>query len=234
MIINPNGQTAMTYGKQTALPQTKQTKDEYMISNIDTTAGKRPKKEKFKPAVLLTREAMEATVNDYKRLKLEHVSLMAKMESEKTAVEKRYEERINTVARDIESGFASVHNYCVTHRSELLPGDRKSFETVAGTVKFYDTPHRVEVRGKETLGALAKRLLGLVFNAGTPEEVSCDKYVREADPTVNKDALLADRTRFTDEQLKAMGVRFEQDEIFAIDLKSDLAEGDKTNAENAA
>lgn len=182
------------------------------------------KKDKLKPVILVTREGMEAAVNDYARLKLELIAETARMEAEKTAVEKRFEERINSLGRQIEDKFASVQNYCLTHRSEVLPGDRKSFETVAAVVKFYNTPHRVEVRRKEKLGSLAKRLLGLVFNAGKPNELNCEKYTREADPELNKEALLADRGVLTPEQLDAMNIKFEWDEIFAIEPKSQLAE----------
>lgn len=191
-------------------------------------------KEKMKPVILLTREGMEAAVNDYARLKLELVAETARMEAEKTAVEKRYEEKINSLGRQIEDKFASVQNFCLTHRAELLPGDKKSFETVAATVKFYNTPQRVEVRRKENLGTLAKRLLGLVFNAGKLEELNCEKYVREADPVLNKEALLADRALLTEEKLMAMNIKFEWDEIFTIEPKSELVSGDKTNAEKIA
>jgi len=180
------------------------------------------KKQTQKPVILLTREGMEAAVNDYARLKLELIAEQARMEADKTAVEKRYEERINSLGRQIEDKFASVQNYCLTHRSEVLPGDKKSFETVAATVRFYNTPHRVEVRRKEKLGTLAKRLLGLVFHPDTPAELDCAKYTREADPELNKEALLADRGVLTKEQLEAMNIKFEWDEIFAIEPKSEL------------
>lgn len=191
------------------------------------------KTKNLKPTILHTREGMEAAVNDYARLKLELIAEMARLEAEKTAVEKRFEERINSLGRQIEDKFVSVQNFCLTHRDELLPGDRKSFETVAATVKFYHTPHRVEVRRKETLGTLAKRLFGLVFKkAGTEDvELDCAKYVREREPELNKEALLADRAMLTPAQLDAMNIRFESDELFSIEPKSALAQADTASAE---
>ena len=97
------------------------------------------------------------------------------------------------------------------------------------TVRFADTPPSVAKRSsRETWGSLAKRLLGLVFHHPEDQGLSvenrrvlldCANYVREGDPEVNKNALLADRSHFTDEQLAAMGVKFESEEIFYIEPK---------------
>jgi phage host-nuclease inhibitor protein Gam len=184
----------------------------------------KPMKAKNKPTILHTREAMEAEVSDYARLQLHHVALIAAMEVDKAAVEQRYQARLTALALEMEGRFAAIQNYCVLHRHELLPGARKSFETLSATVKFYDTPPRVEKRSRETFGAIARRLLGLVFNAGQAGEMACEKYVREPEPELNKEALLADRKHFTDAQLQAMGIRFESSEVFSIEPKSDVAQ----------
>jgi phage host-nuclease inhibitor protein Gam len=200
-----------------------------MIAPIEALAGGKSKRaEKAKPAVIHTREGMEAAVNDYAQLKLKHLAVLARLEQSKKEVERKFESELNGLANDIELKFASVQNYCMVHRSELLNGDKKSFETISARLGFYDTPMRVEKRSsKETFGNIAKRLLGLVFKKGDEVVLDCEQYVRTADPDLDKNALLADRTKFTAEQLDAMGIKFERDEIFFIEPKSELTEGDK-------
>lgn len=192
------------------------------------------KKDKIKPAILHTREGMEAEITDYLRLQLKHKALTAEMEAEKLAVEKRFQDRLNGLGRDIEAKFAAVQNFCVLHRPELLTGDKKSFETVNATVRFYFTPFSVEKRGKETFGALAKRLLGLVFTDKNQVVLDCAQFVRDPEPELDKNALLAARANLTEEQLKAMGLRFGQEEIFAIEPKSELLDADTGALKEAA
>lgn len=192
---------------------------------------------KARTTTLQTREAMESTVGDYARLKLRHVSVLAQIAEARAEVEQRYRDELLELTRELEEKFAAVKDYCERHRAVLLPGDRKSFETLAASIRFYDTPPRVEKRGRETLGAIARRLLGLVFDSpnaesGQPAEVlECRKYVREPEPELNKEALLADRRKFTEAQLQAMGLRFRQDEVFAIEPKCGLSEADLTQIE---
>lgn len=182
------------------------------------------KKNTIKPIILHTRQGMEAEITEYLRLQLKLKALTAEMDAEKLAVERRFQERINGLGRDIESKFAGIQNFCVLHRRELLPDEtkRKNFETVNAVVKFYFTPYSVEKRGKETFGALAKRLLGLVFKREEEVVLDCAKYVRDPEPELDKNALLADREKLTPEQLQAMGIRFNQEELFAIEPKGDL------------
>jgi phage host-nuclease inhibitor protein Gam len=189
-----------------------------------------------KPAILHTREAMEAVAAEYVRQKLAHLALTAALEQEKAAIEKRCAPRLNKLALDIELNFAAVQNFCTQHRALVLDGKAKSFETLNATIGFRDTPPRVDkVRSKETWGAIARRLLGLVFTR--PEDdhldplnrrplLDCGIYVREGEPEVAKDVLLADRAHLTADQLTTMGLRFESEELFYIEPKSQVAQGD--------
>ncbi len=83
------------------------------------------------------------------------------------------------------------------------------------TVGFRTEPPSVEKKGKDTWGAIAKRLAALDW--GQP-------YVNDPAPEVDKKALLADRAKLTEEQLDQAGIRFEADEIFYISPKSEVAE----------
>lgn len=189
-------------------------------------------KTKLKPQILLTREAMQAEVADYVKISLTYTELTARMEREKTEVEKRHADELARLAGEMELHFAAVQNYCTTHRGELFP-DKKSIDLPSAVVRFADTPPSVGKRSsRETWGGLAKRLEGLVFYHPDdlklqPENrrvvLNCSQYVKEADPTLDKNALLADRTKLTLEQLAAMGIRFEQEELFYIEPKSEVA-----------
>jgi hypothetical protein len=60
--------------------------------------------------------------------------------------------------------------------------------------------------------------------------LDCSHFVREPAPQVDKPALLVDRATFTPEELRIMGIAFEQDELFFIDPKSEVAQGDSREA----
>lgn len=182
--------------------------------------SKKPKKEKVIALVLTSRESLESTVADTVRLKLDHATRQAAMEKEIADVQKRHQEGILDVASQIEAKEASIFTYCQRHRAELFT-DKKSLDMLLAVIGFEDTPPRVEKRNsKDTWGATARRLQALDWGAD---------YIREGDPEVNKQALLAARESLSDDQLKEAGIRFEQDEQFFIRPKSEVAE-DTTKA----
>lgn len=175
------------------------------------------KKAKLKPVAITSREQMEAVVAEAVAYRLEHAELHARMEQEIAAIQKDYQEDLLGLQKEVETREEGVYLYCQGHRSELFPDERKrkSIETPLAIMGFRINPFRVEkTRSKDTWSKIALRLCGLVWG---------EKYVREKDPEVNKDALLADRTQFSAKQLSAAGIKFEQDEEFYITPKSDLA-----------
>lgn len=186
------------------------------------------KNPKIKPATLHTREAMEAEVAEYVRLKLRHVAVSAQMEEMKARVEKKYAPEVNDLARQIDVKFAAVQNYCMTHRIELITDKRKSIDLVNAELGFRTTPHAVTKRvSKETWEQIALRLAGLTLRLSDGTVLDCGElYVREPAPQVNKEALLNDRKRLTEEQLRVMGLEFSQEEHFYIEPKAEIAEGD--------
>jgi len=178
-----------------------------------------------KPVILLTREGMESAITDYFALQLKRKRAVLKMEEEKLAVEKKHETELNDLAADIELRFASIQNYCELHRDELMPTEKKSFETVNAEVKFAFTPHAVETVGKESEKTKAKRLQGLVFPLEGDKQLDCgEKYVRIPEPVLNKAALLQDRSLLTPAQLRIMGITFSQTETFSVTPKSELVD----------
>ncbi len=187
-----------------------------------------PKKIKAKPPVLHTREGMEAAAAEYLKAKLSYATLTAELETAKAKVEANYIDRLNALADQVDQICASVQNFCTKHRSELMPDQKKSFETMSATIGFRDTPPRTEkAKKKDTWEQLADSLVTLkIMDAEGDVILAGINYVKEPALQVNKEALLADRGKFTADQLKQMGIRFEQDEVFYIDPKSDVVTGD--------
>lgn len=173
------------------------------------------KKHKLEPCLITSRQALEAVVADVVKLKLEHAQATAAMETEIAAVQKRHQESLLALARQIESREAGVQVYCTRNRADLFT-DKKSIDMLLATVGFEITPPRVEkANSKDTFPKIALRLVNLDWG---------DAYVRYGDPEVNREKILADRTILTPEQLREAGLKIEQDENFFIRPKSEVAE----------
>jgi phage host-nuclease inhibitor protein Gam len=171
-------------------------------------------KAKFTPCIVTSREGMEATVADVVRLKLEFAQKTAAMELEVAAVQKRYQAQLLEISNKIETKEAGIFVFCQTNRRELF-AEKKSIDLLLATVGFRTEPPSVEKKGKDTWGAIAKRLASLDWGVA---------YVTEPAPEIDKKALLADRAKLTPEQLDQAGIRFEADEVFYINPKSEVAE----------
>jgi phage host-nuclease inhibitor protein Gam len=172
------------------------------------------KKQKKIAPVLVSREAMESTVADIVRLKLDHAAKIAAMEKEVAEVQKRHQEAILAVCEDIEIKEASVYTYCHRQRAELFT-DKKSIDLLLATVGFETNPPSVQKKSsKDTWPDIARRLQSTEWG---------QFYVREPAPEVDKEALLNSRATLTTEQLNTVGIRFDQEEQFYIRPKSQVA-----------
>ncbi|HWD20478.1 MAG TPA: host-nuclease inhibitor Gam family protein [Verrucomicrobiae bacterium] len=170
------------------------------------------KHEKIKPRLITSRQALQAVVADIVDLRLLHAEKTARMEQEIAAVQKSYQDELVNLSRQIECNEAGAQVWAEQNRAEF--GDKKSLDVVVAVVGFRTTPHRVEKRNsKETWGKIARKLQALVWG---------EAYVREPDPECNKEQLLQDRAKLSEEQLAAAGIRFEQDENFYIEPKSQV------------
>ena len=130
-------------------------------------------------------------------------------------VQKRHQENLLGIGRQIEAREAGVFVYCQKNRATLFP-EKKSLDLLLATVGFELTPPRVDkIIGKDTFGKIGLRLENLDWGAA---------YVRYPDPEVNKEKILTDRAQLKPEQLQEAGLRIEQDENFFIRPKSDVAE----------
>jgi len=173
------------------------------------------KRQKLEPCIISSRAALEAVVADVVKLKLEHTQASAAMEQEIADVQKRHQENLLGISRQIEAREAGVFVYCQKNRMTLFP-HKKSLDLVLATVGFELTPPRVEkISGKDTFGKIGLRLENLDWGAA---------YVRYPDPEVNKEKILADRTQLKPEQLQEAGLKLEQDENFFIRPRSEVIE----------
>ncbi|MGN6385724.1 MAG: host-nuclease inhibitor Gam family protein [Verrucomicrobiota bacterium] len=173
------------------------------------------KREKIVPCIITSREGLESTVADVVRLKLEHVKRQAAMEAEIAEVQKRHQEGLLSVAKQIEIKEAGIYVFCQQHRKTLFP-EKKSIDLLLAVVGFRDNPPSVgKLANKDTWPVIATRLASLDWG---------QKYVTYADPEVNKKQILLDRSELTPEQLKAAGIKIDQDENFYIEPKSEVAD----------
>ena len=174
------------------------------------------KKKEEKPIVCMisSREAMEGVVADIVQLKLDVVKETSDMEKEIAAIHKKYQPKVTALCKQIESKEVSVHLFCERNRETLFT-DRKSIELLLASVGFEFTPYRVEKTiSKDTWETIVTRLESVEWGAD---------FIRQGNPAVDKNALLAARETLTPEQLNEAKIRFERDEQFFIRPKSEVA-----------
>jgi hypothetical protein len=69
------------------------------------------KKQKLEPCIINSRQALESVVADVVTLKLQHAQATAEMERAMAEVQKRHQEHLLSLARQIESKEAGVQVY---------------------------------------------------------------------------------------------------------------------------
>lgn len=186
-------------------------------------ARKKGKRPHGMTLVLSSEEAMVAALNRYIETRLKIAAKVAAHEERIARVRTEFDAAIQDEREELALLEASVQLYAVNHRIDLFgEGDKKSKDFANARIGFRDNPPSVGKRvAKDTYDAIALRLDELPWGA---------PYVSwKVAP--NKEALLRDRASLTEEQLKAAGIRFEQDEHFFIDPTSDAIERAKASTE---
>lgn len=172
------------------------------------------KKDKAIMLPIISREGLDLAVAEVATLKIQYAAAKATMELEIARIQESCQEQILSLARQIEVREAGVFVYCHQHKTQLFP-EKKSIDFLLATVGFRSEPPGVgKCFRRDTWTTIAKRLKALPWGA---------QYVNVPDPEVDKKALLADRDRLTLDQLSEAGIRFEQDELFYISPKSEVA-----------
>jgi phage host-nuclease inhibitor protein Gam len=197
-------------------------------------------KPKFQPVLLASKEGLSAALTTLVRAKLDHVAKTTEMEQEIAAIRKRYSLPLEALERDIATHEAGIQVYCAANRTTLLPEGKKSIDLQNAVVGFRETPARIEKRKGDTWEALALQMAGYVVRGGLPADApegaeppivfNGEDYVRYPAPALDKEALHADRDTIPASVLKALGLRFEKDEVFFIEPKSEVIEPTKVEA----
>lgn len=169
--------------------------------------------------VIASEDALAAAAN-------RHVELSISLTEKKAAHEKRVAQ-LNTefdletaeMVVELNSLEASIQLYAES-RPDLWPesteeGPRSRTYRNA-VVGFRTNPPKVEKRiSKDTIEAIVERLESLVWG---------EKYVKYAEPGLDKEALLKDRAILTEAQLAQAGIKFVQGTTFFINPTFDTAE----------
>lgn len=158
-------------------------------------------------------ESLDAAVADVVALKVQHTAAVAAKDKELVSLEKRHQLTIQTLADQIADQEAIIQDYCAANRDDLFT-NKKSHETPLAVFGFEFTPYRVEKAKKLKWADVLARLVRLPWGKA---------YVRNGAPSVDKDALLADREKFKNQQLVAAGIEFDRDEQFFIRPKPETA-----------
>jgi phage host-nuclease inhibitor protein Gam len=176
------------------------------------------KKTKYQPILISSREAMLAVVSELVQAKLAHAALTVQVEEQKAMIEEEYQPDFDKMQRSIQSREAALEVWAAQHPEEF--GDKKSLDLPQARFGFRTGKHKVgKIRTKDTWDAIAERLASFVS-----EQLIGENYVRYGGPEVDKDKLLADRKTLAEDALKAVGIRFEQDEFFFFEPKSEVLE----------
>jgi phage host-nuclease inhibitor protein Gam len=182
-------------------------------------------KAKFKPVIITSREAMQSVVADLVSAKLQHAAVTVEMEKEVAAVQARYAFKLDELGRTIQTQEAGLAVWAEKNRAEFFT-ERKSLELPQATLGFRTSPPSVQKIGKATWADVAQKLAAVVVHEPGVEEAVFvgENYVRYADPAVDKDGILRDRSVIPAEALKQAGIVIEQDETFYITPKSEVLE----------
>lgn len=178
------------------------------------------KKPKITPCIVTSRESMSSVVSDIVALKLRIAEQTTLMEQEILAIQNKYKERLVEMGQQLEIKEAGAYIWCQSNPREF--GEKKSIDFVSATVGYRTCPPKVSpLFSKDSDKSIARRLEALSWG---------EDYLSRPDPKPDKDKLLADRNRLTPEQLRQAGIKFEQEEVFYIEPKSQIVEASTQQA----
>lgn len=164
-----------------------------------------------------TPEHADALSADITRNKILLTKLTAEHEADVAKATKAFDARTANLRDRIQNDEVDLQDFCTAYRQNgVVFGKNKSRETTLARYGFRTTPWRVETANKKIKWKDAcARMLRTAW---------AKVYVRDPEPKVDKQALLADRQSLTPEQLREVGISFEQDEIFFHEPKPETAQ----------
>ena len=167
---------------------------------------------------ITSHESLDSAAADVVRLKIDLTKRTAAKDAEIAKIEKAFDAATLDLRDRIAALEADCAAYCEARRSdpELFRDGAKSRETSLCTLGFRTTPPRVETTNRKIKWAdVVTRLSRLAWGKA---------YLRQSLPTVDKEALLADRQTLSEDRQNTAGIRFVQDEIFFLDPKPETAQ----------
>lgn len=179
---------------------------------------KKPKKQKLIPVLISSREGMTAVVSDLVSHMLDLQAIRVEIEKRKAQIESEYQEQIDELTRTINM-----------QEAEEFDG-KKSIDLASARFGFRTGPWKVEkTRSKDTWEDVVNRIVSTVITATIEGEEKAtvfvgENYVRYGAASVDKEALLRDRDRIPDKALTVIAIRFEQEEFFFFEPKSEVLE----------
>ncbi len=183
-----------------------------------------PRKNKITAAalVLTSEDAMIGTLNRLVELKLDLAAAHANHEKEIAELNSAFDSAIQQEREELAVLESSVQLYALRYRKDLFPGDKKSKDFANARIGFRTNPPSVGKRiAKDTFPAIARRL----------DETDWGQPYVEWSPALDKEALIRDRAEIPEEKLAAVGIRFDQDEVFFIEPSSDAIARSKATVE---
>jgi hypothetical protein len=185
-------------------------------------ADKKKRKITTAALVLASEDAMVGTLNRYVELKLSMAEATAAHEKEVAQLNSAFDDAIQESREELAVLEASVQLFALNHRTHLFNSDQKSKEYANARIGFRDNPPSVGKRIKaDTFDAIALRL----------EETEWGEKYTDRKISLKKDALLRDRAELSEEQLRQVGIRFDQEEFFFIEPSSEAIERSKATVE---
>ena len=172
--------------------------------------------------VLTSEDAMLGTLNRYVELKLSIAGAVAAHEQKLAELNSQFDKSMQSQREELAMLESSVQLYALRYRKELFPGEKKSKEFPNAEIGFRTNPPSVAKRlSKDTFEAIARRL----------DETKWGEAYVQWSPALDKEALLRDRAQIPEENLAAVGLRFDQEEYFFIKPSSEAIERSKATVD---
>lgn len=188
------------------------------------------KKSKINPVLITSREAMLAVVSDLVRDKLAIAEIQIRIEQEKVAIEERYQARIDELARRIQMNEGGLHVWTEQNPQEF--DGKKSIDLPSARFGLRTCPPKVEkARGVKNFDEVLARLASTVVHDATGNPIFIgENFIREGQPSIDKDRLIAERANIPPAAFKAAGFTIDQDEVFFFEPKSEVLEASSKEA----
>jgi phage host-nuclease inhibitor protein Gam len=166
---------------------------------------------RIKPATFTLREEFERAIDEIAKLETAKRALAAARDAAVQAVQEEHGPDIQNAADQIEGLTLLCEKYALTHRDELLSGDRKSAETPLAVFGFR--------LGNVTLKLLNRKWTWEQVVEALKSAPTLRRYVRVKEE-VDKDGIKANPD-LDDARLAGLGLRLEQTETFFIEPKAE-------------